>query len=73
MRLIETCLTQLQEAAIRGQWEIKNGDIYRSQVSHKVFSEIVPEIIEDEVIQAMVASDIWWCGFYGFTLHYLTD
>lgn len=59
-------ILQLQQAAQQGKLKIENGDIYRYHVTQSEFSDIVPEHIEDAIIDLMAKSGDWYCSFSGF-------
>ena len=62
----EQIIKRLIEVARQGQEEINNGDWERWQLPDKVFSGIVPENLEGEVLEIMVESYEWLRGDAGF-------
>lgn len=65
---MKTIINRLKTAARQGLLEIEAGDIYRLPLPDPVFSQIVPDHLEDAVIDEMVASDEWIRGYDGFIL-----
>jgi hypothetical protein len=64
--LIDRCLDALEDAARKGREEIECGDWARHEVPDATFTALVPEALEDAVIEAMVMSGRWWRGGDGF-------
>lgn len=65
---MQTIINYLKTAAQLGLYQIEAGDIYRLSLPDPVFSQIVPDHLEDAVIDEMVASDEWFRGYDGFIL-----
>lgn len=65
---MQTIINHLKAAARQGLRQIEAGDIYRLPLTDPVFSQIVPDHLEDEIIDAMVVSDEWIRGYDGFIL-----
>lgn len=67
-KTIPQCLDILKAAAHHGLRQIEAGDVYRLPLPDTIFSQIVPDHLEDAVIDAMVASDEWIRVYDGFIL-----
>lgn len=63
---IEGILAALWEAAENGRALIEAGEWDRCEVEDSEFSQIVPEDMEDRVVDAMVQSGKWARLFRGF-------